>query len=186
VVSLAICLGLAALAERVGLAALVGAFLAGMVLAESRDQYDLERRMEPLFDLLVPFFFVLAGATLDPGALAGAGIPFLITAIGATLVAKLVGCGVGAAGLPFRERLAVGSGMVARAEVTLAVATTALASGDVQPSVFSGLVAAVLVTSLVAPALTKASIPVAQRRARTRPLEAPPEGSGRAEGEGEA
>ena len=186
VVSFAICLGLAALAERVGLVALVGAFLAGMVLAESREQYDLERRMEPLFDFLVPFFFVLAGATLDPRALADAGIPFLVTVVGATLVAKLIGCGAGAVGLPLRERLAVGSGMVPRAEVTLAVAAAALGSGDIQPPVFSALVAAVLVTSLVAPALIKASVPAAERRARLHPPEAPPEGSGRVEGEGVA
>jgi Kef-type K+ transport system membrane component KefB len=76
--------------------------------------------------------------------------------------------------------------MVPRAEVTLAVAAAALGSGDIQPPVFSALVAAVLVTSLVAPALIKASVPAAERRARLHPPEAPPEGSGRVEGEGVA
>src|SRR5207244_3200830 len=45
VLALGVCLGLAAAAEQVGLAALVGAFLAGMVLAETREQYELDRRM---------------------------------------------------------------------------------------------------------------------------------------------
>src|SRR5205823_4918627 len=84
-------------------AALVGAFLAGMALAETREQYDLGRRMEPLFDFLVPFFFVVSGARTDPGALGNAGPGFVGVLVAATVAAKLVGCAAGATGLPIRE-----------------------------------------------------------------------------------
>jgi Kef-type K+ transport system membrane component KefB len=181
VVALAICLGLAALAEQVGLAALVGAFLAGMVLAETRDQYDLERRMEPLFDFLVPFFFVTSAARLDPSALSEAGLVFLVLTVVGTILGKQVGCGVGAVGLSLHERLIVGAGMVPRAEVTLAIATAALEAGDIGRSLFSATLAAVLVTSLLAPALLKFLIPMRERRIRRRRPEAPPEASGRLE-----
>jgi Kef-type K+ transport system membrane component KefB len=177
VLALALCLGLAALAEQVGLAALVGAFVAGMVLAETREHYALERRMEPLFDFLVPFFFVVAGARMDPGALADAGAAFVSVLVVVTILAKLFGCGLGAFRTSRRERLAVALGMVPRGEVTLAVATAGLAAGQLPDPVFSALVAAVLVSTLVAPPLLKFAIPAGPRRERTRRQEGPPEGS---------
>jgi Kef-type K+ transport system membrane component KefB len=183
VVSLLLCLGLAALAEQVGLAALVGAFLAGMALAETREQYDLERRMEPLFDFLVPIFFVVAAARLDPADLAEAGPAFLATLVVATVAAKLIGCSLGAVGCSPRERLTAGAGMVARGEVTLAIATSALAAGRMPPAVFSALLAVVLVSSLAGPTLVKVFVPAEQRHARRYASDAPPEGSGRGEDE---
>lgn len=177
VLALGLCLGLAALAEQVGLAALVGAFLAGMVLAETREQFDLERRMEPLFDFLVPFFFVVSGARMDPGGLADAGAAFVAVLVIATAAAKLLGCAAGATGLPARERLAVGAGMVPRGEVTLAVAASALASGRISDPVFAALVAAVLITTMVGPPALQMALP--HRRPFRRRLEGPPEASGR-------
>src|SRR4051812_27849041 len=117
VLALVLCLGLAALAERVGLAALIGAFLAGMVLAETEHRHSLERQMEPLFDFLVPFFFVVSAARMDPGALGDAGPGFLAAVLGVALVAKAGGAAAGAVGLPWRRRLAVGAGMLPRGEV---------------------------------------------------------------------
>jgi Kef-type K+ transport system membrane component KefB len=177
VVALGLCLGLAALAEQVGLAALVGAFLAGMVLAETREHFDLERRMEPLFDFLVPFFFVIAGAHLDPGTLGDAGPAFVVSLAVATVAAKLLACGTGAFGLNIRERVTVGAGMVPRGEVTLAIATSALAVGRIPPPVFAALVAAVLLSTLLGPAAVQAALPT--RRPFARHLEGPPEGPGR-------
>jgi Kef-type K+ transport system membrane component KefB len=184
VVSLGLCLGMAALAERVGLAALVGAFLAGMVLAETKERYDLERRFEPLFDFLVPFFFVVAAARLDPARLADAGAPFLVTLVAVTVAAKLLGCAAGAVGLGRRERLAAGAGMVPRGEVTLAIALAGLSSGAIDAPVFAALLAVVLTSSLLGPALVKAFLPAVGggRRAgegRRAGREAPPESSGR-------
>jgi Na+:H+ antiporter len=177
VVSLALCLGLAALAEQVGLAALVGAFLAGMALAETSERYELDRRMEPLFDFLVPFFFVLAGARMDPRALAAAGAWFDVAFLVATIAAKFLGASLGSAGLTGRERTVVGAGMIPRGEVTLAVATAGLTAGRIPEAVFSALVAVVLVTSLVGPPALQAAFPD-RRPFRGKRGDSPPEGSG--------
>ena len=176
VLALTLCLGLAALAEQVGLAALVGAFVAGMVLAETREHYRLKQDMEPLFDFLVPFFFVVSGARMDPGALADAGAAFVIVLVIVTILAKLIGCALGATRVPRRERLAVALGMVPRGEVTLAVATAGLAAGQLPDEVFSALLAAVLVSTLVAPPLLKFAIPTGRPEASRPPREGPPEG----------
>jgi Kef-type K+ transport system membrane component KefB len=159
VLALGLCLGLAAVAESVGLAALVGAFLAGMVLAETNERYELDRRMQPLYDFLVPFFFVLAGAAMDPSRVVSGGWGFATVLIVVTLVAKLTGCGLAAVGLSWRERLQVGSAMVPRTEVTLVVAAAGAATGVLSTQVFAVLVAAALVTTLVTPAILRLAIP---------------------------
>jgi Kef-type K+ transport system membrane component KefB len=154
VLALAICLGLAALAERVGLAALVGAFLAGMLLAESRERFELDRLMQPLNDLLVPFFFVVTGASMDPSRLRAGNLGLAVAVVVTALAAKALGAGTGALGLDRRERLRVAAGMTPRTEVTLVVATAGLAGHNINADIFAVLVATVVVSTLVAgPAL---------------------------------
>jgi Kef-type K+ transport system membrane component KefB len=177
VLALALCLGLAALAERVGLAALVGAFLAGMVLAETGDRYELDRRMLPLVDFLVPFFFVLAAARMDPARLASGSLALTLVLVPVTLLAKAAGCAGGAMGLGTRDRMTVGAGMIPRNEVTLVVASAALTAGTVGQDVFSVLVAAVLVTTLVSVPLLRLALPGEAVR-RIRADEGPPEAPG--------
>lgn len=158
VVAMVICLGLAALAEQVGLAALIGAFLAGMILAETREQFELDRQIHPLYEFLVPFFFVVTGAQMAPEQVFSNGWALPVTVVVVTILAKLVGCGAGAVGLTLRERLGVGAGMVPRIEVPLVVATAGLASGAISQPVFAALVAAVLVSALVAPSMVRAAL----------------------------
>ncbi|HXJ66571.1 MAG TPA: cation:proton antiporter [Actinomycetota bacterium] len=176
VLSLVLCLGLAALAERVGLAALIGAFLAGMILAETEHRASLERQMEPLFDFLVPFFFVVSGARLDPGALGDAGPGFLAAVVGAALVAKPLGAAAGAIGLHGRQRLAVGAGMMPRGEVTLAVATGIAAAGGTSASeLYAALLAAVFLSTVLAAPLLQAVLPPGDRHPAEPRTDIPPE-----------
>jgi Kef-type K+ transport system membrane component KefB len=175
ILALAFCLGMAALAERVGLAALVGAFLAGMVLAGTRDRYELDRRMLPLFDFLVPFFFVITAAQMDLGMIFSGGAGLAVTLCLVTLVAKVAGCGGGALGLDLRERLQVGAGMIPRNEVTLVVASAGLASGILDQRVFAVLGAAVLVSTLAAPLALRVVVPRRARPEREPFGEGPPE-----------
>jgi Na+:H+ antiporter len=182
VASLALCLGLAALAEQVGLAALIGAFLAGMVLAETGDRFELDRRMLPLFDFLVPFFFVLTAARMDPDRVFAGNLGLAATLFAVTILAKWAGCAAGAAGLDRRGRAQVGAGMIPRNEVTLVVASAALADGAISGDLFSVLVGTVLVSTLLGPALMRMTLPK-ERRAPHRPAgtgEAPPEAAGSA------
>jgi Kef-type K+ transport system membrane component KefB len=178
VLALALCLGLAALAEQVGLAALVGAFLAGMVLAESRDRYELDRRMTPLFDFLVPFFFVVTGAQMDVGRVVSASLALAATLSAVTVAAKWLGCSAAAVGLPARDRAQVGAGMIPRNEVTLVVATAAVASGALPSELFSVAVAAVIVSTVLGPPLLRVAIPGSRRAAAERPDLGPPEAPG--------
>jgi Kef-type K+ transport system membrane component KefB len=182
VLALALCLGLAALAEQVGLAALVGAFLAGMVLAETRDRYELDRRMLPLFDFLVPFFFVEAGARLDPRRLASGNLTLTILLIAVTILAKMLAGAGGAVGLGWRERLQVGAGMVPRNEVALVVAAAGVASGALSTDTFSVVVGAVIVSTVCAGPLLRIFIPRTVRGPE-RALEGPPEAPGGEQGQ---
>jgi Kef-type K+ transport system membrane component KefB len=163
VMALVLCLGLAAVAEQVGLAALVGAFLGGMILAESRERFELDRQMQPLFDLLVPFFFVVTGAGMDPARLGSGNVGLVVAVVLATLVAKFLGASAGAIGLQARERLQVGAGMLPRTEVTLVVATAGLASGVIDADIFAVLVAAVVISTLLSGPVLRWTIPAGGR-----------------------
>lgn len=155
VFALVICLGLAVLAERVGLAALIGAFLAGMTLAETRDQIPLEGSMTPLYEFLVPFFFVLSGARVDIRALTRSGLGLTLAIVGVAIAAKLV-AGLASRGIALRERFFVGSGMIPRGEVTIAAAAAALAARSIPHDVYAAILAAVFVSAVVAPPALRA------------------------------
>lgn len=152
VVALMVTLGLAALAGTIGLAAIIGAFLAGMVFAETREQYQLEDQVQPLYEFLVPFFFVVTGMQvdwrlfLDPTVI---GIALVITAI--AIFGKLIGCGLGALGLGSRSMAIVGVGMVPRGEVGLIVAGIGRSLGAISDQFLSVVVVMSVVTTLIVP-----------------------------------
>jgi len=152
VVSLGLCLGLASLAEALGLAAIIGAFLAGMALAETRDRYRLEEHVAPVYDFLVPFFFAVTGAVLDPGVLSDPEIALLAAAV--TLVAivgKLAGCSLPVWGMGRRSAGIVGVGMVPRGEVGILVATVGLSQAIIGESLYAVVVTMSIVTTLLVP-----------------------------------
>jgi Kef-type K+ transport system membrane component KefB len=145
-------LGLAVFAAQLGLAAIIGAFLAGLALADVAEDYDLERQALPLYTLLVPIFFVMTGLRVDlktfaqPATL---GLALLVTAV--ALVTKAVGAGLGAFGRGWRSMAVVGVGMVPRGEVGLIVATVGLAEGVVEQRLYGVVVAMSILTTLLAP-----------------------------------
>jgi Kef-type K+ transport system membrane component KefB len=154
VVAMAACLGLAALASRVGLAALVGAFLAGIAFAETREQFELERRATPVYELLVPFFFVLTGSQVDWHLFLAPSTAVLI--VGVTLLAccsKVMGCGLAAWGLGRWTMATVGVGMIPRGEVTLIAATVGASLGAISSGFFSAAVGMSVLTTLLVPPL---------------------------------
>jgi Kef-type K+ transport system membrane component KefB len=154
VVALLISLGLSALASYLGLAAIVGAFLAGMAFAETADRFALEKQTKPIYEFLVPFFFVVMGSKVELSSFANTEIIILTVAI--TLLAilgKLLGCGLGALRLGFKEALAVGVGMVPRGEVGFIVATVGLILKVIEPSLYSVVVAMAIITTMIVPPL---------------------------------
>ncbi|CAN5591662.1 cation:proton antiporter [soil metagenome] len=150
------CLGVAALAQVIGLAAIVGAFLAGMVMAETPDHYELEEKFEPLGEFLVPFFFVITGATVDPTQFFGGGtLVVVLVVVALAAVGKLVGCGLAAAGLGWRSAVIVGVGMVPRGEVGIIVANAGEKAGAVDAETFAVIVAMSILTTLIVPPVLK-------------------------------
>ena len=149
---LALCLGLAWLATQFGLAAIIGAFLAGMIASESRQRERLEEQTRPLLTLLTPFFFVLTGAKVQLAQLAdGESLRWLLTATVLALLTKLAGGWLGAWKLGHGAALRVGVGMMPRGEVGVVIAALGLAVGVFDQRMYAVLVAMSLLTSIIAP-----------------------------------
>ena len=147
-----LCLGLAVVAGEIGLAGIIGAFLAGMVVAESPDRHAVENEVGPLYAFFPPFFFAAIGIQLDLGALADGSTLLLL--LGVTLLAvvtKLAGGWLGARGLGARDALVVGVGMIPRGEVGIIVASIGAAEGVVSDRLFAVIVGMAIVTTLIVP-----------------------------------
>jgi Kef-type K+ transport system membrane component KefB len=147
-----LCLGLAALAAEIGLAAIIGAFLAGMIVAETKEQHPVEDEVVPLYAFFPPFFFVYIGMQIDLGSLADPGTIALLAGVTAlAALTKYVGAWVGARGLGAAEARFVGVGMVPRGEVGIIVAGIGKASGVVGTQMFAVVVGMSVLTTLLVP-----------------------------------
>lgn len=147
-----LCLGLAAFSAQIGLAALIGAFLAGMVVAETKDQHPIEEEVRPLYAFFPPFFFAFIGIELDLGALFdGHALVLLATVTLLAIATKLVPAYLAARPLGRREASVVAVGMVPRGEVGIVVASIGAAEGVVDAELFGVVVAMSIATTLLAP-----------------------------------
>jgi Kef-type K+ transport system membrane component KefB len=147
-------LGLAALAAVIGLAAIIGAFLAGMVVGESSERHALEEEVAPVAAFFTPFFFGFIGAQVDLAALADP--PTIVLLAGFTLLAaatKFGGAFVGAIRLGRQRAVLIGWGMVPRGEVGIVVAGLGLAAGAISSQLYSVVVGMAVLTTLVVPPL---------------------------------
>jgi len=157
VVAILVTLGLATLSSFIGLAAVIGAFMAGMVFAESHEKAELERQATSVYALLVPFFFVITGSHVDWRIFLDTSLVGVALAItGLAVVGKLFGCGLGAWGMSLRSMLIVGVGMVPRGEVGLIVASIGLAANVISSEMFSIAVIVSVLTTLIAPPVLSA------------------------------
>jgi Kef-type K+ transport system membrane component KefB len=149
-VAVLLTLGLAALSETIGLAAFVGAFLAGLVFEFRRE--EVATQVEPVYELLVPFFFAVTGSRLDPGVFSDPSVVGLAAALFAVAVASKVLSGLlGAGRLGRWDGLAVGVGMIPRGEVSLIVASLALSLGAFDAGLYGVVIALTVITALVTP-----------------------------------
>jgi len=148
-------LALEPLARKAGVAAIVGAFLAGIALSESvtRRVHDLAYGVS---ELLVPFFLAGIGLHLDvsifarPGTLA-LGLAMLLAAV----VSEVAGCGLGSLSLGRSEAIRVGVGMVPRGEVGMVVAQIGLGLGVIGDEIYGVAVFMAVMTTIAAPPLLK-------------------------------
>ncbi|MEO5623204.1 MAG: cation:proton antiporter [Dokdonella sp.] len=151
-IALAICLGLAFLSTEFGLAAIIGAFLAGMIASEMHQRAELEHQMQPLLALLTPFFFVITGAKIDLGVFtSGAALWMLLVVTVIAAVSKFIGGFLGAFALGRRAATIVGVGMIPRGEVGVVIASLGLAAGVFSNQTYAVIVAMSLLTSIITP-----------------------------------
>jgi len=149
---LALCLGLAYASTQFGLAAIIGAFLAGMIASETRQRETLEHQTKPLLALMTPFFFVMTGTKVELAQLANADALLTLAFITAiAVVSKLVGGYLGALPMGKRGALIVGVGMIPRGEVGVVVASLGLAAGVFSARTYALIVAMSLLTAMVTP-----------------------------------
>jgi Kef-type K+ transport system membrane component KefB len=156
------CIGLAYLAEQVGLAEIVGAFAAGLVLATTDDRVHIQSQVHPIADIFIPVFFVLVGlqvrlgdiSPFDPSHRAALliGVALLVLAVLGKLAA---GLGVVNRGV---NRLAVGAGMIPRGEVGLIFASIALREGLLPGDLYAVMVLIVFVSTLIGPLWLKRTL----------------------------
>jgi Kef-type K+ transport system membrane component KefB len=154
-VALVLLFGLAVLSATIGVAAIVGAFLAGMALSESvsRRVHDLAYGVS---ELLVPFFLAGIGLHLDVSIFSKPSTLLLgMVILFAAVVSKIVGCGLGSASLGRAEAICVGMGMVPRGEVGMVVAQIGLGLGVIGQEIYGVAVFMAVMTTIIAPPLLK-------------------------------
>ena len=169
----------AALAETIGLAAIVGAFFAGMAFAECPERWSLATKTESLYEWLVPYFFVMMGAAVNVKLFASPsvllpGAALVVIAV----VTKVVGCGLGIINEGPRTAIAVGVGMVPRGEVGLIVAAVGQRMGIVTPTVYAMIILVIVASTLVVPPVLPGLFQWARSRGASPSLAPEPAGIG--------
>jgi Kef-type K+ transport system membrane component KefB len=164
--ALASCFLLAWLASVIGLAPIVGAYAAGLILEEGhyrdfldKGEHRVEDLVRPLSVFLVPVFFVVMGMRVNLGAFFEPGVIGLAAALTMVAVAGKLVCAFGGIGAPI-DRLVIGLGMMPRGEVGLIFANIGLGltvHGEhiVDAHIYSAIVVAVMMTTLLTPPALK-------------------------------
>jgi Kef-type K+ transport system membrane component KefB len=174
-VALAICFVLAYLASAIGLAAIVGAYAAGLILEDvhfkefaRRGERHLNDLVDPIASFLVPVFFVLMGLQVDLRAFARPEVLGLAALLSVAAIAGKQACALGAVGGGL-DRLSIGIGMIPRGEVGLIFASigmTLTIGGRpvIDKAIFSAVVIMVVVTTLITPPALAWSLARGERR----------------------
>jgi Kef-type K+ transport system membrane component KefB len=167
--ALAFCFAFAWVAARVGLAPIVGAFSAGLILEDAhyaelraREQRSIHDLMKPLATFLVPLFFVLMGTRVDLGVFGHTGVLGFAAVLTLAAVVGKQACAFGVLEKG-ADRLAVGLGMIPRGEVGLifaSIGATLHLGGErvVDDAVYSAVVIMVALTTLLTPPLLVARL----------------------------
>lgn len=155
ILALAICLGLSVAATKIGMAAIIGAFFAGLVFADYSPEWNLQPRALAINEFLAPYFFFTMGARLDlqafnHGLIKAAAVISLLA-----IVSKVVGCGLPVIREGWLQALRVGVGMTPRGEVALIVALIGLQSNMISQSAYALVICMTAVTTLLAPPLLR-------------------------------
>ncbi|WIV11731.1 cation:proton antiporter [Proteiniborus sp. MB09-C3] len=159
IIGLIFCLGFAFVSEEMGVAAITGAYIAGIILSSTPFKQKVSYGVQELsYLLLTPVFFVVTGMKVDISHMLN-DLTFGIVLMLAAVLGKLIGCGFVANLLKFskKESLQIGLGMIPRGEVALIVTDIGLRLGVVPKGLFAAIIFMIVATTMITPPLLKKS-----------------------------
>ncbi|WP_125570271.1 cation:proton antiporter [Lacticaseibacillus songhuajiangensis] len=157
--ALAFCLALAGLAELVGLSDALGAFFAGIVVAQTKVRAEVDAAVNVVGNaVFIPVFFASIGLQLNLGAGINWGLTVLLTVL--AVLTKLVGAGAGTrlCGGSWRDAYIVGAGMVSRGEMALIIAQLGRSAGLLSGRYYAMIITAIVAATLIAPLLLRRAL----------------------------
>ncbi|MFD1549672.1 cation:proton antiporter [Levilactobacillus fuyuanensis] len=160
IMSMVICLGMAWLADIVGLSGAIGAFFAGIAVAHTPYRAVLADHVEPLGNaIFIPVFFVSVGLNMTLDHMAeNMGIIVGLTVL--ACLTKLIGCGLGArlCGFSWTSSSVIGTGMIARGEMGLITAQIGHQAGLLGDANYSAMILVIVLATIIAPLLLKQTL----------------------------
>ncbi len=155
----ALCFGGAALSATIGLHPIVGAFSAGMAIAESKVLVRVREYISKVTLIFSPIFFAIMGARLNIWGLSAASLYGILVMLALAIITKVVGCGIPAALVTRNPKIGkrVGIGMISRGEVGLIIAGIGLTAGAISQDVYAQIVAMAVITTIITPILLRHS-----------------------------
>ena len=160
VLSLGLCLGMVLTAEEAGFSAALGAFVMGMILAETKEAHRIEHLMAPLKNVFAAIFFVSVGMMINPASLVTYWSSILYVALviilGMILFGTL-GCWWG--GETLKDAMQTGFAFVQIGEFSFIIAALGSKLGVTDPVIYPIIVAASVLTTFLTPYIMKASVP---------------------------
>ena len=157
VAALIICLALAFISEEFGVAAITGAYFAGVIFSMTTYKHKVSHDINKISEMMfTPIFFLSIGMDINlEAAIRATSIGLLLVILGS--IGKIIGCGFGArvSGFNQTQSLQIGIGMIPRAEVAIIVANYGVQMGILSESGMAATISMVLVSTLITPMLLK-------------------------------
>ncbi|MEE1865428.1 MULTISPECIES: cation:proton antiporter [Pseudomonas] len=167
---LGLCFGFCLLVVKLEYSMVLGAFLIGAIMAESRQLIKIERLIEPVRDLFSAIFFVAIGMMIDPQVLVEYAWPIVVITV-AVVLGKMLSCGMGAfiAGNDGRTSLRVGMGLSQIGEFSFIIAALGMTLQVTSDFLYPVAVAVSAITTLLTPYLIRGADPLSLKLAKVVP-----------------
>ena len=160
ILALGLCLGMVLTAEEAGFSSALGAFVMGMVLAETLEAHRIEQLMAPLKNVFAAIFFVSVGMMINPASLVTYWDSILFVAvviIVGMIVFGTLGCWWG--GETMKDAMQTGFAFVQIGEFSFIIAALGSKLGVTDPAIYPIIVAASVLTTFLTPYIMKAAVP---------------------------
>ena len=160
IMSLVICLGMAYLADLVGLSAVVGAFFAGIAVAQTPYKKEIDANIEPIgYAVFIPMFFTSIGLNMSfDGFIKNIWFIVILTIL--AVLTKLLGGGFGARllGFDFNSAYVIGAGMISRGEMALIIVQIGYTAHLLSTEYYSAVIMVIIISTILAPFMLKHAI----------------------------